>query len=404
MLPYFYVGEHFSYILTFMESEIFTTSSPVFEPVPPTYPPKFTPKQPPKLRYILGGVAVILFSIALGIVFFGNKQGITTSINSSTSTGSTTVDTTAWPKYNNSVYFYELSLPPKWSEIKHSPLHSELVLFNAEDTATLEITASKDTRTIDEFLAVQDETSKDIIKSNKSTQVKVGTYDGYERQESWAKVGLQGITTYVKISDMLYVFTLTPAGGKNAITNESILRNYHNSLSSFRLTDISKLGLDLKDYTSKKVEGLAFSSFSLKYSQTWVLSEQIKNNSLDVSIYRNNYELTISQKAVGGAVCLFSDSPAFEGSSGDLRNKQFAEFNTTSGSTIRRYFNINSGEKSTMFFCEKQKDGPYFQTPLTIGGLVYNVPAKYDADIVKEMDEIVKSITVIVSSSAPVSP
>jgi hypothetical protein len=56
---------------------------------------------------------------------------------------------------------------------------------------------------------------------------------------------------------------------------------------------------------------------------------------------------------------------------------------------------MNSGDKSSMFFCEKQADGPYFQTPLSIGGLVYNVPAKYDTDIIKEMDEIVKSITIV---------
>ncbi|MBP9670495.1 hypothetical protein KBD75_03780 [Candidatus Woesebacteria bacterium] len=387
-----------------MEPEIITPSQPAIEPAPPTSQPKFTPKQPPKLLYILGGVAVILFSVALGIVFFGNKDGSTPTTSNIPSTGSTTVDTTAWPKYNNSAYFYELSLPPKWAEIKHSPLHSELSLFNIEDTATLEINGSKNTQTLDEFLAAQDESSKDIAKSNKSTQVKVGSYDGYERQESWPKVGLQGVTTYVKISDMLYSFTLTPAGGKNSITNESILRDYRAALASFRLTDTSKLGLDLKEYTSKKVESLAFSAFSLKYSQTWALSESVGENSLDVSIYRNNYELTISQKAVGGAVCLFSDSPAFEGSSGDLRNKQFAEFNTAGGSILRRYFNVNAGEKSTMFFCEKQKDGPYFQTPLSVGGLVYNVPAKYDADIIKEMDEIVKSITPLTASPSAVTP
>lgn len=387
-----------------MEPKIVAPSSPVIEPPAPTSQPKFTPKQPPKILYILGGVAAILFSIALGIVFFGNKNGTATNSDTSVSSGSTTVDTTAWPKYNNSTYFYELSLPPKWEEIKHSPLHSELVLFNVEDTATFEITALKNTQTLDEFLSTQDNESKDIAKSNKSTQVKVGPYDGYERQESWSKVGLQGVTTYIKISDMLYSFTLTPAGGKNAITNESILRDYRASLSSFRLTDTSKLGLDLKEYVSKKIEGLAFSAFSLKYSQTWALSEDVGENSLDVSIYRNNYELTISQKAVGGAVCLFSDSPSFEGSSGDLRNKQFAEFNTAGGSILRRYFNVNAGEKSTMFFCEKQVDGPYFQTPLSIGGLVYNVPAKYDPDIIKEMDEIVKSITPLVASSSALSP
>ena len=170
------------------------------------------------------------------------------------------------------------------------------------------------------------------------------------------------------------------------------------------MTDTSQLGLDLKEYVSQKIDGLAFKAFSLKYPQTWVQTENIQANSLDVSIYRNNYELTISQKAVGGAVCLFSDSPAFEGSSGDLRNKQFAQLYTTSGAILRRYFNLNMGDKSSMFFCEKQADGPYFQTPLTIGGLVYNVPAKYDPDIIKEMDEIVKTIVPVADDSSADTP
>ncbi len=391
-----------------MESEII--SSPVVEPVPPQEPaapvsqPKFTPKKPPKLLYIFGGVAVILFSIALAIVFFGKGKTTPTSSTSS-STASVSEETVAgWPKYSNSNFFYELAIPPKWSEIKHSPLHPELAIFNAEDTATLEIMASKNIQSLDEYLSSQDETNKAIVKSVKSTQVKVGEYDGFERSESWPKVGLQGVTTYVKISDMLYVFTLSPAGNKNAVTNDAILRSYRAALASFRLTDTSQLGLDLKEYTSKKVNNLAFKSFSLKYPQTWVLTDKIGENSLDVSIYRNNYELTISQKAIGGAVCLFSDSPAFEGSSGDLRSKQFAEFSTESGSILRRYFNANSGDKSSMFFCEKQSDGPYFQTPLTIGGLVYNVPAKYDADIIKEMDQIVKSISPAVASPSASTP
>lgn len=383
-----------------MEPEIVAQPSLPVEPVIQATPvASFMPKKPPKLLYIFVGVAVILFSIALAIVFFG-KGNSTTGGTTTSSNGSTTQDTSAWPKYTNVDFFYEIGVPPKWVEIKHSPLHPELAIFNAIDTATLEINAQKNTSTLEEYLAAQDEANKTIVKSTKSTQVKVGNYDGFERAESWPKVGLQGITTYVKVSDMLYIFTLSPAGGKNAITNESVLRDYHGALASFRLTDMSKLGLDLKVYTSKKVEGLAFKTFSLKYPQTWMLSENVGDNSLDVSIYRNNYELTISQKAIGGAVCLFSDSPAFEGSSGDLRNKQFSEFNTTLGTTLRRYFNVNSGDKSSMFFCEKQVDGPYFQTPLTIGGLVYNVPAKYDADIIKEMDDIVKSISPAIATES----
>jgi len=352
----------------------------------PVASPLVTSKRPKPLM-ILGIVAATLFTIALGIVIFG-KKGDSTAPTASTQTArSVEEQVVGWPKYSNTQYFYELSVPPKWSEITHSPLHSELTLFNAEDSATFELAAYKSSSTLDEFIASQDAT---VVSTS---QVKVGQYDGYERAESYPQVGLQGIATYIKISDMLYTFTLTPASGKTALTNESILRDYHAALASFRLTDTSQLGKDLKEYVSRKVESLPFQAFSLRYPQTWILKEQLGDNSLDVSIYRNNYELTISQKTIGNSVCLFSDSPAFEGSSGDLRSKQFAQFETASGSVLRRYFNANFGDKSSMFFCQKQAEGPYFQTPLSIGGLVYNVPAKYDPNIILEMDEIVKTIT-----------
>lgn len=371
-----------------MESE--TVIAPVTPPAPE--PSKFTPKSKLKLVPIFGGTAVILFSIALGIVFFGKDKTITPTAPPVDNTIPIAQQAIGWPKYTNSNNFYEIGIPPKWTQIKLSPLNKNTAMWNAEDTATLEIVAKKDLSTLDEYLSAQDEVNKNTVKSTGSTQVKVGEYDGYERSESWPTMGLQAISTYVKIQDMLYVFTLIPSGDKSAVTNDSVIRNYRGLISSFRLTSTAQLGLDLKAYQSTKVTGLTFSAFSLKYPQTWVLTEKVNENNLEISIYRNNYELTINQKAVGGAVCLFSDSPAFEGSSGDLRNKQFAEFNTTSGAVLRRYFNVNAGDKSSMFFCEKQSEGPYFQTPLSIGGLVYNVPAKYDADIIKEMDEIVKSI------------
>lgn len=383
-----------------MTETLIHEATPIVDPAPPNAPANFSPKKPPKLLYLLGGLAVILVTLALAVTFFGKGKVATPSTNKQSSADQqASID--GWNKYSNKPFFYELSLPPKWVEIKHSPKLSNIVLFNVEDVATLELTAAKDTSSIEEYLAAQDASTASAIKSTKISQVKVGAYDGFERAESWPGMGLQVISTYVKIQDMIYTMTLIPASGKNSITNESIIRDYHTALSSFKITDPSQLGVDLKEYVSKKVEGLAFKAFSFKYPQTWVVKDDAKENSLEVSIYRNNYEITISQKAVGGAVCLFSDSPSFEGSSGDLRNKQFSEFNTGSGAILRRYFNDNQGDKSTMFFCEKQADGPYFQTPLTIGGLVYNVPAKYDPDIIKEMDTIVKSITVIEATPSP---
>lgn len=374
-----------------MESTETNIIAPIVDPAPPA-PVLMTPKKKINLLPLLGGVAIILVVLAIALSFFSRAK---TNTAKPSSTGSAAEGNTASGNtYTNSTYFYTLTLPTNWSEIKHSPLLSNIALFDGDGNATLEITAAKVSPSLDEYLAGQDDTNKNTIKSTKSTQVKVGDYDGYERAESWPIVGLQTIITYVKVQDMLYTFGLIPASGKNAITNDSIMRDYHASLASFHLTDTSQLGKDWKTYESKPVVGLAFKSFTLKYPQTWALTDNSDSKSLALSIYRNNYEITISQKPIGGAVCLFSDSPAFEGSSGDLRSKQYAEFNTASGTILRRYFNANSGDKSSMFFCEKQEGGPYFQTPLTIGGLTYNVPAKYDPDIIHEMDEIVKTISI----------
>ncbi len=387
-----------------MEPETLTAPVAIPEPTPPTPPPTFSPKKPPKLLYIFGGLAVILFSIAIAIVFFGKNGNGGTSNGTGSSSSTQVQDTTSWPKYSNVKNFYELAIPPKWVAIKRSPLEQDSVLFNAEDTATLEITAAKAMPALDEYLGIQDDLNKALIKSNKSTQVKVGAYEGYERAESWPTLGLQVVTTYTKISDMLYIFTLIPAGDKSAITNEALLRDYRSALSSFRLTDTTQLGLDLKTYTSQKVEGLSFPAFSLKYPQTWVASEQYVGKDLIVSVYRNNYEIKITQAPVGGAVCLFKDSPDFQGSSGDLRSKDFTEFSTADGVIMRRYFNKNEGDKSTMFFCRKEKDTPYFSTPTDIGGIAYYVPAKFDNDILREMDEIVKSIMPATASPSAATP
>lgn len=373
------------------------TETPVASPTAPLNPP-FTPKKPPKLLYLFGGLAVILLTLAGAVLMFGPKGNGSTDGNGNTTEENAAI-VSGWPKYNNSPFFYELSIPPKWVEVKTSPLHPELVVFNALDTATLEIRAEKNLSTLDEYLASSDEANKAVVKQTKTNQVKVGDYEGFERAESWSQSALQGYTTYIKVSDMLYSFSLIPTGDNNAVTNESLLRDYRAALASFRLTDTTKLGLDLKEYTSQPVPTLTLPAFTLKYPQSWVVKEQyVGADTFIASVYRNNYEIRITQAPIGGAVCLFSDSPDFQGSSGDLRNKQFTEFTTTDGTVMRRYFNANEGDKSTLFFCRKEKDTPYFSTPTDIGGIVYYVPAKFDDDIVKEMDQIIKSITPITAT------
>lgn len=356
---------------------------------------KFAPKAPPKLLFMVGGVAVILITLALAVVFFGKNNTTTSSTSSSNNASSGGVDTTGFTTYTNVPHFYTLGIPPKWKTVETSPNQEGSLVIETDNQAIMEVKSFKAPEgTIDEYLS----SLQDGRSAIKSTSVKVGAYDGYERSESWTKTGLQPVVTYVQIQDKMYIFSLLPSAGKNAITSESLLRDYRSSLSTFTLTSTTSLGKDWKEYITSKVDGLKFGAFTFTHPQSWAVTEKSENKNLIISIYRNNYEIRVTQAEVGGAVCLFKDSPDFQGSSGDLRNKDFVEFTNTVGGILRRYFNQNEGDKSTIFFCQKETTTPYFATPTQLGGIAYYVPAKYDQNIVKEMDEIVKTFSPSVAS------
>lgn len=367
-------------------------TTPVPEPVAPK--PKFALKGS-RLPYLLGGLFAILMSLALGIVFFGNPKS---SNNAPTNPDSTDNTPPGYTSYTNSPYFYTLAFPPSWSVVETSPDQTGKVLVQTDAPALLEIESFKaSTANLEEYFA----TLQDGRTSSKDNPVKVGDYDAIERFESWPKTSLQPVITYTQIQDQVYIFRLLPAEGKNAISSESLLKEYRNVLSTFKLTTLSALGTDWRTYTTSPVDGLSFGNFTFNHPQSWAVVEKSENKNLVVSIYRNNYEITITQAAVGGAVCLFKDSPDFQGSSGDLRNKEYTEFETTAKGTMRRYFNLNQGEKSTFYFCQKESNSPYFATPTAFGGIVYYVPAKYDPNIIKEMDEIIKTFTPVNALPSP---
>jgi hypothetical protein len=373
-------------------------------PPTPTLPKaKF---QIPKILYFALGLMVILVTIALAISLFAKVRPSGTGSTATNGSGSGTAAVIdGWTTYTNAEGFYSLQTAPKWLHITVDPLDKTGAYFDTSASALLQVKVEKvSSDSLDAYLTALDQSratawdGKAAAKVTKSTVVKVGEYDGLERQENWSATGTQAYVTYAQIQDYLYTFSLVPTGGKNAVTSETVIREYRQALSTFHLTSLAQLGQDWKTYTSSEVIGLSFTPFTLSYPPTWTLTEDKKEGSTTISLYRNNYELSITRAAVGNAVCLFKDSPAFEGSSGDLRSKEYLEMTTKGGSILRRYFNANQGEKSTMFFCEKQSSGPYFVTPLTIGGLVYTVPAKYDADIIKEMDEIVKTLEPVTAS------
>lgn len=358
-------------------------------PIPPieTTPtlPVTEPKRPPRYLYILGGVAAILVSLALGITFFGSGQ----STAPTNTTGEVNDAPPGYVSYTNTPHFFSLALPPKWHAVETSPDQSGKLIIQTDSPAIMEIESFKsEFGDLDTYL----ESLQDGRSSTKASPVKVGQYDGLERFESWPKTSLQPVITYAKIQDKLYIFRLLPAEGQNAIRSESLLKDYRSVLSTFSLTSTSGLGQDWVSFTSTKIDDLNYPTFTFTHPQSWAVSEKSENKNLIVSIYRNNYEISITQAAVGAAVCLFKDSPDFTGSSGDLRSKEYTEFETTVGGVMRRYFNANQGEKSTFYFCQKESNSPYFATPTQFGGIVYYVPAKFDDNIIKEMDQIIKTI------------
>ncbi|MEI8232122.1 MAG: hypothetical protein WCG44_00080 [bacterium] len=386
-----------------MESEtIYQPTVPVVppEPVAPTSPSSpldqlahFKPKAPIKLVYLVGGVAIILLTLALAVTFFGGSKKSTTG--SSTSSTSGADSTVGFITYTNIPHFYTLAIPPKWKILETSPSQEGSLLIETDNQAIMEVSSFKaPDGSLDDYLS----SLQDGRSAIKSSAIKAGSYDGVERSESWAKTGLQPIVTYVQIQDKMYIFTLLPSAGKNAISSESLLRDYHSVLSTFALTSTTGLGKDWKEYLTSKVDGLTFPGFTFTHPQSWAVTEESKDKNLIISVYRNNYEIRITQAEVGKAVCLFKDSPDFQGSSGDLRSKEYTEFTTGISSILRRYFNQNEGDKSTIFFCQKETDTPYFSTPTQLGGVAYYVPAKYDQNIVKEMDEIVKTFAPVIAS------
>ena len=325
---------------------------------------------------------MILVALAIGLsVLGGGKKNVTSD------PGKTTTESVADNVYQNKEYFYELTLPPKW-RVQPTSADTQVMSFTTSGEAILSVKAVRKQGDLQSYLA-----TLSGVKVNKNSPIRVGGYDGIEQQESWTSQGVQVMSAYVKIQDMIYSFTLLPSEGKNAVTNESVIREYKSVLASFRITDTSAIGKDWVEYLSPQLAGDGVDEqFAIRYPQNWKIKESNDGSILNLSIYRDNYEIQFYQAAIGVSTCLFSDSPEYAGYAGDLRDKEFVEFTTDEGLIMRRYFKGNQGDKSTLFFCAKMADQPHFLSPFKYGTISYKVPAKYDADILREMDEILKTM------------
>lgn len=140
-----------------------------------------------------------------------------------------------------------------------------------------------------------------------------------------------------------------------------------------------------------KSEGLVFDLYSLEVPLDWMVDRETGPGSDRVTISKGDYEIRIFQAATGGALCLFSGDPEFEGPS--ARYDFYTELTTADGRLLRRSgSNIAGPSGMTGFtFCQRTSEGDFIQ-PTTYGHLNYSLPQQYDNTILAEMDRLVTSL------------
>ncbi len=162
-------------------------------------------------------------------------------------------------------------------------------------------------------------------------------------------------------------------------------------LSTFKFTDSTQLGnnTNWKTYTTPKLSQLSFPSVTFKYLPDWNIDEKDDGlGILNLKLSKSGYEVTFYQAAMGGGICLFDDSPNFEGPSSNYRSLKYTEINSNFG--ILRYF-VNPNNSQKYSFCQKSNE--YFGS-LGIGALEINIPTKTDSKVFQEAIDIVKQITI----------
>ncbi len=350
---------------------------------------------------IFGGVMLVL-AIVLQIALSSKPKVDTTPSPTAKSgpdiTGTDTL-TTDWPLYQDPYNSYELAIPSDWSTLDTTANIETTKSFALPDNVRFEISLTKTKASnVESYLSDLDNSRSTSWEGrpsrviNKTASIRIGDYDGIERTELISAAGIEQLVAYIMIDDDVFSFALTPTGSATAVTNQELVRRFHLALSTFKITNVADRLGSWKTYESTKVDGLSYPAYTVSFPATWGINTKKSEGSETLTISRNGYKISVTQAAVGQAVCLFKDSPSFQGSSGDLRTKDYTEYSTSTGYVLRRYFKGNDGDNSVFLFCGKADADTYFVTPLPMGGLTYTVPAKYDDGVLKEMDSIVKTI------------
>jgi len=136
-----------------------------------------------------------------------------------------------------------------------------------------------------------------------------------------------------------------------------------------------------------KSAGLSFDQYTIKAGTDWKVTKE-NQTAMDekLTLSKDGYSISIFQAATGGALCLYTGDPDFEGPSS--RFTFFKELTTLDNRMMRR-----SGEQNGVAFtiCQKGQDGSY-QQPTNYGHISIKLPNSWPKEMLDEIDSIIASL------------
>lgn len=206
-----------------------------------------------------------------------------------------------------------------------------------------------------------------------------------------------GKTKYILLGVSILLILLVLGGGAYylGVSKQQSTPQKNKNLTTFTITPSpSQIASNsgLITYTNTKLPGNSLEAYTISYPISWNRNVRRTAELIDeLTLTKENYTITITQTAGGGAGCIF-EGQVPNGPYGDYRNKQYTELTSPVG-ILRRFENTppNQGDNTLRFdFCASV-NGVY-QTPTSVGSIMYTVPKNYDNSLLKEMDSIIETL------------
>lgn len=180
-----------------------------------------------------------------------------------------------------------------------------------------------------------------------------------------------------------YFATRTAKQTQKITTLQSVEMETKPTPTSSATTDTVKW----QSYNITKLPETFFLSYSLEFPSSWRIDTEERGI---FRLTKDSYEIAIDQNGPHGYDCIFEGTP--DGPERDLRNIPYIQFDSEQGIWRRfekEYGNTNPKEM-IIDLCIKTNSG--FDDSSDIGSISYSAPRNNSQEVLKEMDEIVKTI------------